>query len=220
MGNGPKDWGAMFENVPEDAEFAFVSEIVGSYPQKTYLWNVMQDLEIPEGAKVIDCGAHKGQEAEVLESLGVYCVSFEPHPVYGPELAERFKDSEFVVPHVAAVSTHYGGATLYESTQFDSGSTTNPAKIKTKDEGFKVATVRLADVLRDEAPVFMLKLDIEGTEWEVLEDCLDEGVLKDVEHIYLEDHTNRMVDDGFTHDLRRKVRRRCEEQGIVLKEWV
>lgn len=53
----------------------------------------------------------------------------------------------------------------------------------------RVRTIRLADRLKD--PVDLLKLDIEGAEWEVLADLCDSGALDRVSHLIVEFHGRR-----------------------------
>lgn len=219
MENGPSDWERLFAEVPEDAQFAFVSEVCGETPPKTYLWGVLDEMDLRPGDLFVDCGAYDGAEIEVLQPRGVRVLSFEPHPDRFAALSQRWGGVEGVEVVGAAVGTKAGRVRLYESDAFDSGSSVSETKMAVnRERAFDVDMVRLADALRGRE-VKVLKLDIEGTEWEVLEDLLNEGVLQKCGQVYVEDHTNRMR-NPVTKEVRMRVLMRCAEEGVQIREWV
>lgn len=216
--NGPSDWWDMFEGTPYNAEFKFVTEVVQHTPVKSYIWAVLKEMALVEGDYFIDCGAFKGEEIEVLQPLGVEVLSFEPHPKRAAQLKERWANTDNVEIRDQAVAAKDGALKLYESSLFESGSSTVESKVGLHGVGFEVEAVRLADVVRERVPK-VLKLDIEGAEWEVLDDLLNEGLLADIQHVYVEDHANRVSDQSI-HRLKASVLERCRRDGIELKTWV
>ena len=214
--NGPSAWCEMFEGL--SGEFKFVSEAVGPTPPKTYLWEVLDDMALSPGDLFVDCGAYDGAEIEVLQPMGVQVLSFEPHPDRAAALAQRWGGVSGVEFIGAAVGVQNGEIELFESAAFDTGSTTEKSKVHLSGNSSVVPMLRLADLLRGRK-VKVLKLDIEGTEWEVLKDLLEEGILQQCEMVYVEDHENRMRDKRVG-EIKREVLSMCREAGIELREWV
>jgi FkbM family methyltransferase len=81
-----------------------------------------------------------------------------------------------------------------------------------------IKSVRLRDFLDTQYPIDMLKIDIEGAEYKVLQDC--EGVLFNVDHIFIEYHSildeeqhledilNIIKRQGFRYHLKESFSRR------------
>lgn len=131
--------------------------------------------------RIIDCGANIGLAIVYWKHLFPDCriTAFEPDEsalVALKENCSRYDDVELIQ---AAVWTSEGEERFLpdgaDAGRLDIGSTT---------AGMMVRTVRVQDWLSE--PVDLLKLDIEGSEVAVLEDCSDQ--LRAVDNVFLEYH--------------------------------
>lgn len=134
---------------------------------------------------ILDCGANMGVSvfyfATQYPSATIH--AFEPEqPIF--DVLQKNKDA-FGWPNV---HLHQKAVWTSETTlEFftDKGMGGSVENSFSKQAPVKVQTVRLADYL--EAPVAMLKMDIEGAEYTVLKDCAH--LLKNVENIFVEYHS-------------------------------
>ena len=142
----------------------------------------LYDFRSDEPAPVIlDCGAHVGLASLYFKDRfpAARIRAFEADP----ELADicRANLATFgaadVVVEEKAVWVHDHGVN-FDTTHDDSGHVSN-------GNGTNVRSVRLKAVL-DEGPVDLLKLDVEGAEFEILKDC--EDALRSVSHLIAEVH--------------------------------
>lgn len=133
------------------------------------------------GPVIVDCGAHIGMSALFFAKRypGASIRAFEADPAIADLLAKNVRafGLDSVEARQAAVWTHDGGVS-FDVCGDDSGTVHEGAAAR-------VPSVRLRDILA-ERPVDMLKMDIEGAEFEVLEDCAD--VLGQVDKAILEAH--------------------------------
>ncbi|WP_157231030.1 FkbM family methyltransferase [Kiloniella laminariae] len=136
---------------------------------------------ITETPRIIDCGAHVGLAS--LYFLKNYpharLTSFEADPLIFQVLERNlFNNGCYnVVAEQKAIWTHEEGVG-FNSTADDSGA------IRTG--GARVPSVRLCDLLAKEGRVDLLKMDIEGAEYDVVLDCAD--VLFKVDRLIIELH--------------------------------
>jgi FkbM family methyltransferase len=125
---------------------------------------------VPDGPRprILDCGANIG-----LASLywartvdGASITAFEPDPVLAALLRDNLAACEATnVEVVQAAVWHSSGEVAFATGSPDAG------RVQPDASGTKVRTVRLRDYLDE--PVALLKLDIEGSETEVLRDSAD-----------------------------------------------
>jgi len=140
-------------------------------------------------ARIIDCGANIGLSVLYFKRLDPSCriVAFEPDPRLFAALSENcarhgLRDVESVN---SAVWTHAGTLPFW-SEGSDAGRLVDVGAAPAPGGSLEVSAVRLRDVLGD-APVDLLKLDVEGAEAEVLLDCADR--LDAVDHLFVEYHS-------------------------------
>lgn len=133
---------------------------------------------------ILDCGANIGLSVLYFKSLfsKAKIIAFEPDPVifdyltYNVKKAFDWQDVELINKGVWKENT-----TLYfEAEGADGGRLTNSL-----EGGQQVEVNRLRDYL--DRPIDFLKIDIEGAEMTVLEDCQD--VLQQVRLLYVEYHS-------------------------------
>ncbi len=175
-----------------------LSEIV----EQTENSNPLQlSVELKPGEKgiFIDCGGYDGCSAVkfMIANPTFDCISFEPNPVLWP-----FYNNVPTTLIRKAAYTHWGkcsfwiddhdadGSSVIEGKQIDfHGRTANEQCRK-----IEVECVDLADLVRDLSEIYqriILKLDVEGAEYDILERLLNEGLLDRVTHIYAEFHWHK-----------------------------
>lgn len=133
---------------------------------------------------IFDCGANVGMSVLYFKKLypKARLTAFEAEPAIAALLRQNLdkngvKDVQVVDK---AVWTHPDGI-WFGSESADSSS------IFAATEKRKIASIRLKDYLEKEARIDFLKMDIEGAEIEVLEDC--RGSLGHVQNLFVEFHS-------------------------------
>lgn len=117
---------------------------------------------------VYDCGANSGVSILYFKRLypSAKIKAFEADPTIASLLVKnlRFNSAGDVNVHAQAIWTH-GRGVHFRKEGSDAGTISHDRRLPL------VPSVRLKNLLRRERRVDMLKMDIEGSETEVLEDC-------------------------------------------------
>ena len=127
---------------------------------------------------VIDLGAHVGTVSREFAHRAGKVYAFEPHPETFSRLTHNVRNYPRVEPINAAVFDSAGSAQLFHeptgTAKFTEGATLVEGKSNVGyDKAFEVETVRLSDfVLGLGGPVRLIKMDIEGAEYRVIEDLI------------------------------------------------
>jgi|GEM_PF-573175 len=146
---------------------------------------------------IIDCGAHIGLASLFFETNypNATILAYEADPAIGKIL--EFNVNSFgmdnVEVHKKAIWTHDDGVNFHNSLD-DSGYIGEV----NESSNLKVPTVRLRTFLGSNC-VDLLKLDIEGAEYNVISDC--NGVLSNAENIIIESHKFRENDGSIANLL-------------------
>jgi FkbM family methyltransferase len=153
--------------------------------------------QIPPRSVAVDCGANVGDVTMALVRRCSEVVAFEPNPTAFAVLERRLGDERNVRLVQAAVGASAGVRRLFLHVDHDgdpvgasSGSSLHPTKRNvSKDRWVDVEVVDL-DAFLDtlDRPVDLLKLDIEGSEIEVLERLLETGRLRAIGRVVVEMH--------------------------------
>lgn len=154
-----------------------------------------------EGETVLDLGANAGQELDLLADIVGTIVSVEPHPMFFSELEEKYGSHPNVVLKQAAVGTENGKIELFYKrgkTGRNGGASIVSAKNNVdKNVSDTVKQLDIASLLIEYRPVVLLKIDIEGAEYDVLERILDLGMHKGVACLIFEDHARKINSDSW-----------------------
>ena len=151
------------------------------------------------GDLAIDCGANLGVITGLMAKGGAEVHAFEPNPDAFRVLAERTKDMPSVHLHQQAVLDHPDTMTLYlhvnyhlNPARFSSRSSLIAEKRNVDDRaGVKVQVIDLVDFIQALGrPVKLLKMDIEGAEYAVLNALIDRGAIDLIEAIFVETHAH------------------------------
>lgn len=144
---------------------------------------------------VIDLGAHKGIFTVEAASVASHVYAFEPHPTLFKLLVENTKRYQNITLFNAAASSHDGTATFHMDSKDDGlseGSTLKEDKSNLVDP--TTVEVRVMDfggfVSSLDCDVSLIKMDIEGAEYDVITSLIDHDVIPKLGRVMVEDHCN------------------------------
>lgn len=167
---------------------------------------------------VLDLGAHIGRASIEFSHFAGAVHSFEPHPEIFKELRHNTRNYHRVKAINKAVSDVTGQMKLYfeppKPGKFYEGSSLVTTKSNLSYENaFDVETVALAEYVEGLGkPVRMIKMDIEGAEYQVLSALIETPAIGQIEKIYVEDHCDRVA--GLS-DMRDRCVARIEALGLT-----
>lgn len=176
---------------------------------------------------IIDCGANTGIAMLYFKARypGAKIVCFEPNPV-GCDLIERhIRENKLrdVTLIRAACGAASGEASFYVNAR-DSILSSFDRERANADVEIKVPVVRLSDSIT--GPVDLLKIDVEGAEWDILEDLVATGKMPLIKSMIVEYHHQiagraaelscflKMIDEaGFRYELKSEVTKNQRFKG-------
>ena len=187
----------------------------------------------------IDCGSNLGQGFERFEKwfpLSDYdFLLVEPNPHCAEALrqiiARRGGNIELLP---AAASTARGQTKFFGLTEDSRGKTSDGGSILHEHNSalydtdaaraITVPTFSLADLLLQKAanyPSVIVKLDIEGAEYDALEQVLAQGAAETLEAIYVEFHSQYMLEPQRSRYRQREVaiQREFARRGVPFRLW-
>ena len=141
--------------------------------------------------RFIDCGANIGQSIEWARKMfkddDLLIDSFEPLPMNIVALNESFPPQSGLTIHEAAVSNRDGEATFFcQNRGARTGSSLIEGKTSTsRNDTCVVKTIDLAQWVKNnikDDEIAILKLDIEGAEYEVIPHLLQSGIHKIIDY--------------------------------------
>jgi FkbM family methyltransferase len=180
----------------------------------------------------IDCGGNKGQG--LRQFIGMFNIdssweveSYEPNP--DCELEKNVSEYDFVKPFTKAVWTHDGKISFSKTitnqrSNFESvGSSVNGLNwYDTKyfdQEVIEVDCVDISSILGrySSEDFIVVKLDIEGAEFEVVRKMLSDGSIKKIDELYVEWHTCHV--ESETEESEKELKEKIESFGVKLHSW-
>lgn len=181
------------------------------------------------GDIAIDCGANLGVITKILARNGAEVHAFEPNPDAYRMLVERTRGMPAVRCHQQAVLDHPDTMKLFlhvnyglNPARFSSSSSLFAEKRNVDDRGgVEVEVIDLvAFILNLGRRIKLLKIDIEGAEYALLNGLIDRGAIDLIDAVYVETHAHAIA------SLRRAdqaLRQRIADLGLGGKidlNWV
>lgn len=173
------------------------------------------------GDVFIDCGANVGQETVPVGNSGATVYAFEPEPIAFEILEEKVKGMPNVHIYKKAVYSKSGKMKLFRDKEIDAdpvlyseGSSLFSAKNNVNSDNYvEVDVIRLVDFIKDKKikKIKVLKIDIEGAEYDLLNDLIDNGIHLITDIILLEFHAHKIKNMKIKDD---KLRDRMREEKI------
>lgn len=185
-------------------------------PAKRAEWSLIAAARrLKPGEVAIDCGANVGKYTELLAAGGATVHAFEPDPYCLGVLQQKFAGHGNVVIHATAAGASNREARLYRTRDFDhdprvqsQGSSLHASKKNVDPDAYlQVRQVDLAEfILSLEKRVAILKMDIEGSEVDVIERLLQSGASERVDLMFAETHEAKIPELGErTAELRAQI---------------
>jgi FkbM family methyltransferase len=177
----------------------------------------------------VDCGGHDGcsirRFRKEFDPEGRFeIVTFEPNDVY----AACYSDLPRHRLVQAAVSDRDGIQDFFLDREDGDGSTLFANKLTRENGGFgtldvanpgRVETIDLSNWFRHNTTFFdyiILKLDIEGAEYDVLEKMIRDRTIRRLNHLFIEWHWDRV---GIPQERHLKLVRALEDLRLSSVEW-
>lgn len=144
-------------------------------------------LDYPLNAEsvVIDAGAYTGDwSAQIIQRYDPKMYLFEPVSRYANDLANRFASNPKVVIRNVALGACDGTARISNAADASSISTIKP------DEGEQIQIRDVHDAIQEHSlsKIDLLKLNVEGSEYEIIPRLFEKGMLTNIEHIQVQFH--------------------------------
>ncbi len=177
--------------------------------------------ELGPGDHCLDLGANVGSVARQLAKTGASVVACEPDPDTFERLQANLVDSPNVEALQVAVAAKAGVATLRRAASWRddrevaslSSSIVRVGAGMSADDTVDVEVVAIADLLeRIGGRVKLVKIDIEGLEWEVLDALLESPMSVGIDYVFVETHEHfdfdrlKSVSLAHAREARRRTR--------------
>ena len=173
----------------------------------------------------IDCGAHCGESiltAKQRFGYDVNVISFEPVPGLVKQLQEIHQDNPTIHIQNSAVWINDDVKKFHLSEEYTDGSSLLNSLNNLKDDHYlEIPCFDLSTWIADtfsEEDYLILKLDIEGAEYEVLNKLIDDGNISLINELWGEWHDMKIT-DTHTQQLAQKVYNFLDKENIEFKEW-
>jgi FkbM family methyltransferase len=175
------------------------------------------------GDLAIDCGANLGAVTKIMAAGGAEVHAFEPTPDAFAMLQKAVAHLPSVQCHQQAVLDKPGHLTLYlhmnyarNPARHSSGSSLFGEKRNVDDSrGVDVEVIDLAAFIAAlNRPVKLLKIDIEGAEYDVLHALLDRGLMDRIEKVFVETHAHSIQS---LRETDARLRQRIQALGLGQK---
>lgn len=154
--------------------------------------------QVGKGDIVIDLGAHTGEVSIECALRGATVHAFEPHPEIFKLLVKATSNYPGIITHNAAASDSNTQMKLYfgetETGKPYQGSTLVTGKHDLEYQNFHtVECTDLSEFIRElDQPVRLIKMDVEGMEYRIIEGLLRSGAIERVEKLHVECHAHKV----------------------------
>jgi FkbM family methyltransferase len=168
-------------------------------PKYQYLFDTSE-----ENAVFVDCGANVGLIIDIARFVDMEVYAFEPNKSAFKLLKKKYEGNEKVHLYQKAVSNKTTILKFYniKTCLYDqSASLIPPLQTTSQQIQYEVEAIRLVDVLKQEIlskhkKIHLLKLDVEGAEFDIIEDIIKEHIYMDITYIVVETHERFFGKEG------------------------
>jgi FkbM family methyltransferase len=154
--------------------------------------------------RIVDCGANIGMAVIFFKALrpDAEVIAFEPDPTTFGRLVRTVELNRFrnVQLENAAVGDQDGTVTFYTDASGSGGMTASIERPLGGETRREVRSVRLSTWIQ--APVDLLKLDVEGAEYDVVRDLIDTDAIRWIREAVIEHHAMARLPDGASQMIK------------------
>lgn len=145
----------------------------------------------------IDLGANIGQQVSYLKGKKIKTFAFEPHPIIFKKLEECAGKDEYIELHQKAAWIKDQKANLFfkhTPEEINGGASLIVEKTNIyRGAAFEIETIDFSKFLTElDKEIEVLKIDIEGSEYHLIEHLIKNGTINYCKNLFVEDHERKI----------------------------
>ncbi|TQR54474.1 FkbM family methyltransferase [Campylobacter troglodytis] len=149
----------------------------------------------------VDAGCHNGVFADLALACGGLCYAFEPNIYLCAFLRNLYKNKADFILHEAAISTQDGKTIFYDESDENAvgqGGSVVKWDFQGQSKGYEVRLINFCEFIKSlvakHGRINLVKIDIEGAEFEVLDAILEQNLHENIEYLMVETHERFFAD--------------------------
>lgn len=173
----------------------------------------------------VDGGAHNGVFSDVALACGAIVHAFEPNKYLCAFLRNYYQNNKHFILHQSAISIKNEKTIFYNvaDSAIDQGASIIKTQSLAQSSGYEVQMIDfcafLLDMIKQYGKITMIKLDIEGAEFEVLESIITKDLYKHIDYIMVETHERFFANPkAILENLKRQITQK-DIKNIYL-DWI